>query len=138
MSDCIFCKIVAGQIPCYKLYENEAVLSFLDVGPLSPGHCLVIPKHHYARLDEVPPEVAGACGSILPRLGRAVLDATGASAWNVLENNGQIAGQEVDHVHFHIIPRQANDGLGYRWLPGKLDADQANDLVERIATKLQG
>ena len=88
---CIFCKIVAGQIPCHKLYEDERVLAFLDVGPLSRGHTLVIPKGHYLTIDQVPAEVAAACGAVLPRLSRAVAAATGATAWNVLQNNGKAA-----------------------------------------------
>ncbi len=136
MSDCIFCKIVEGVIPCHKLYEDDTVLSFLDIGPLSRGHCLVIPKTHYPTLDEVPPAVAGACASVLPRLGRAVIETTGAPGWNVLQNNGVVAGQEVGHVHFHIIPRQDGDGLGYRWLADKLDTAVAAQLVEQITAKL--
>jgi histidine triad (HIT) family protein len=134
---CVFCKIVAGNIPCYKLYEDARVLAFLDVGPLSRGHCLIIPKAHYLTLDLVPDELAGACMHLAPRLGRAVLAATGAAAWNLLQNNGQVAGQVVPHVHFHVIPRAAGDGLGYRWPAGKLAAHDAAVLVEGITAALR-
>ena len=136
MLDCIFCKIVNGQIPCHKVYENETALAFLDIGPLSRGHCLIIPKAHYARLDETPIDVVAACASLLPQLGQAVVTATGAAGWNVLQNNGPVAGQEVHHVHFHIIPRNEDDGLGFRWLAGKLNPDEATKLVRDITVHL--
>lgn len=133
---CIFCRVVAGDIPCYKLYEDDAVLAFLDIGPLSRGHCLVIPKAHYETLDRMPDDLSGRCARLLPRLGAAVVRATGAPGWNVLQNNGAVAGQEVGHVHFHLIPRQNGDGLGYRWPAGKLDSADAGELVAQITTAL--
>lgn len=136
-ADCIFCKIVAGQIPCHKLYENDCVLAFLDIGPLSRGHCLVIPKEHYTTIDQMPADLASACAAVLPKLSKAIVTATGAAGWNVLQNNGAIAGQEVNHVHFHIIPRADGDGLGYRWLAGTLDGDTAKQLIKTITAELQ-
>lgn len=133
---CIFCKIVAGQIPCHRLYEDERVLSFLDIGPLATGHCLVIPKAHFQTLDMMPKDLAGACGALLPRLGAAVMAATDAPGWNVLQNNGPVAGQEVPHVHFHVIPRRPHDKLGYRWLPGPFDTDRAKILIDQITAAL--
>ncbi len=134
--NCIFCKIAAGQIPCYKLHEDEWVVAFLDIAPLSVGHCLVVPKAHYETLDRMPAEWAGACAAVLPRLSRAVVAATAAAGWNVLQNNGRIAGQAVGHVHFHIIPRREGDGLGYRWPAGKLEASEAQRLLAAITGKL--
>ena len=136
-ADCIFCKIIAGQIPCHKLYEDDDVLAFLDIGPLSRGHCLIIPKEHYTTIDQMPAGLASACAAVLPRLSQAVVTATGAAGWNVLQNNGAIAGQEVSHVHFHIIPRSEGDGLGYRWPAGLLDSDTAEELVTAITAELQ-
>ncbi len=133
---CIFCKIVAGEIPAYKLYEDEHALAFLDVGPLSRGHSLVIPKAHYTTLDQMPDGLVGACASLLPRLGKAVVAATGAPGWNVLQNNGPIAGQVVMHMHFHIIPRNEGDSLGYRWSAGKLDSQDAQTLLNDITSRL--
>ncbi len=137
-ADCIFCRIVRGQIPCYRLFEDEQVLSFLDVGPLSRGHALVIPKQHYATLDEMSAELAGVCMATVARVGPAVMAAIGKAGgpWNVLQNNGTVAGQVIGHVHFHIIPRSENDGLGYRWNPGSLDADNAKQLAAAIARTL--
>lgn len=128
--------IVAGQIPCHKLYEDDHVLSFLDVGPLCEGHCLVIPKAHHVTIDELPDGVAGACAAAVGRVSRAVIAATGVSGWNVLQNNGPVAGQVVGHVHFHIIPRREGDALGYRWPAGKLEGDRATQLVAAITAQL--
>ncbi|MCE9591884.1 MAG: HIT family protein [Planctomycetes bacterium] len=133
---CIFCKIIAGQIPCHRLYEDGQVLAFLDIGPLSRGHTLVIPKAHHATLDQMSDALASACAAVLPRLSRALIAATGVEAWNILQNNGATAGQVVPHVHFHIIPRTRGDGLGYRWPAGKLDPNDAASLVESIKRSL--
>lgn len=135
---CIFCKIVAGQIPCHRIHEDEHTLTFLDIGPLSRGHSLIIPKGHYATLDLLPSPIAGVIGAALPRLGRALVAATGIPAWNVLQNNGTTAGQVVPHVHFHLIPRTPNDNLGYRWPAGKLDPSEAKQLVDAIRKGLEG
>lgn len=129
---CIFCKIVAGQVPCYRLAQTDQVLAFLDVGPISHGHCLVIPKEHHPRLEQMDPTLAGHCMQMAAKVGKAMIAAVGAVAWNVLQNNGEEAGQVVHHVHFHIIPRGAGDGLGFRWPAGKLDQDEAANLVKAI------
>ena len=134
--NCIFCKIVAGQIPCHKLYEDADVLAFLDIAPLSQGHCLIVPKAHYETMDQAPDGLITACSALAPRLSRAVLKATGARAWNFLQNNGQIAGQAVAHIHFHIIPRAPGDGLGFRWPAGKLDPKVGVSLTQAISDGL--
>jgi histidine triad (HIT) family protein len=135
-ADCIFCRIAAGKIPCHKLHEDKKTLAFLDIGPLSRGHCLIIPKDHYDTIDQMPAELVQACTGLLPALSLAVVEAVGVSDWNILQNNGGLAGQAVGHVHFHIIPRREDDGLGYRWPAGKLDADEAIKLVRDITSKL--
>ncbi len=132
----IFDKILAGEIPCYRLYEDEHVLAFLDVGPLSRGHTLVIPKERKAHLHEMSDEAAAAIGRVLPRLSRAVLAATGATAYNVLQNNGAAAHQAVMHVHFHIIPKLGGEGLGIGWDAASLDAGAAAELVASITAAL--
>jgi len=133
---CIFCRIVAGEIPAYKVHEDEHVLAFLDVGPLADGHTLVIPKAHYATIDQVPDDEAAACMRVVPRLSRAVLAATGASAYNVLQNNGKLAHQAVDHVHVHIIPKTERTGLGITWPAGELEEQKAKSLQQRITEAL--
>ena len=134
----IFDKILDGEIPCHRLYEDDHVLAFLDIGPLSRGHTLVIPKERQAHLHRLSDEAAAALGRVLPRLCRAVVEAAGAEAYNVLQNNGRAAGQVVEHVHFHIIPRFGNRGLGIDWTPGELGADEAAELQEKIAAALAG
>jgi histidine triad (HIT) family protein len=115
MPDCIFCKIVAGQIPCTKVYEDATCLVFMDINPISPGHTLVVPKKHYEAITEMPAEEAAALFKPIPALAAAVKAALKAEALNVLQNNGRAAGQAVDHLHVHLIPRWAGDGLGFRW-----------------------
>jgi histidine triad (HIT) family protein len=137
MADTIFTKILRGEIPCHKLYEDEHVLAFLDVAPLSPGHALVIPKEPAVTLDELSDDSAAAIGRVLPRLCRALKEATGTEAYNILQNNGSAAHQAVMHVHFHIIPKPVeSQGLGIRWPAGKLDAVQATELAEQVSGAL--
>ncbi|MCI0365665.1 MAG: HIT family protein [Phycisphaerales bacterium] len=133
----IFDKIIAGEIPCHRVYEDDRVLAFLDIGPLSPGHTLVIPKERKAHLHQLSDDAAAAIGRVLPRICRAVLQATGATAYNVLQNNGSSAHQLVMHVHFHIIPKFERDGLGIGWKPGKLDQTQAKALLTRMHAALE-
>ena len=128
----IFDRLLAGEIPCHKVYEDDHVLAFLDIGPLSLGHTLVIPKERKAFLHELSDEAAGAIGRVLPRIARAVLAATGATAYNVLQNNGSAAHQAVFHVHFHIIPKLGERGLGILWPAGKLSSDETHALLERM------
>jgi histidine triad (HIT) family protein len=135
-ASCVFCRIVAGTIPCHRLAQTPHTLAFLDIMPLSRGHCLVIPKGHWELLDQMPPEVAGACGAELARVASALREATGCAGWNVLQNNGEVAGQVVKHVHFHLIPRQAGDGLGYRWPAGKLSEADAVELRQAMGSRL--
>lgn len=132
----IFGKILDGEIPCHKLYEDDHVLAFLDIGPLSRGHSLVIPKERRTHLHELSDEASAAIGRVLPRIARAVMKATGATAYNVLQNNGSAAGQVVMHVHFHVIPRFADNGLGLIWNPSSLDQESAEALRDQIAAEL--
>jgi histidine triad (HIT) family protein len=137
MLDCIFCKIVAGKIPSLKIYENDHVLSFLDIGPLADGHTLVIPKKHYTFLHEMSDVELAEIAKALPRIAQAIMAATGTEAYNVLQNNGRTAGQLVDHVHFHIIPRVDADGLGYRWNPKKYPEGKDKKIQQAIIAELR-
>ena len=140
MAETIFLKIIAGEIPCHKVYEDDQVFAFLDIGPLSSGHTLLIPKEPAETLDQLSDESAAALGRVLPRLSRAVLKATEATAFNVLQNNGASAHQAVMHVHFHIIPRfpEATEaaGLGIEWPAGTLDNETGRQLAADIAAAL--
>jgi histidine triad (HIT) family protein len=131
-ADSVFAKIIRGEIPCQRVYEDEHVLAFLDVGPLQPGHLLLIPQQACETIDQLDEPTAAALGAVLPRLVAAVRQVTGAAGVNVLQNNGRAAGQEVPYVHFHIIPRTEGDGLGYRWHPRKYAPGEAENLRDRF------
>ncbi len=133
----IFSKIIQGEIPCHRVYEDEYVFAFLDVGPLSRGHTLVVPKEAKAHLHELSDESAAAIGRVLPRIARAMLNVTGATAYNVLQNNGAEAHQAVMHVHFHIIPKFPDgSGLGIDWKPQTFDHANGAELAKQIASAL--
>ncbi len=131
-SDCIFCKIVAGDIPAARVYEDGEVLAFLDINPLGRGHTLLIPKTHFARLEDCPADVLAAIVRRIPVLAAAILLSVGASAYNILCNNGRAAGQLVEHVHFHIIPRFPGDGAVTHRPPLTLDTSALADISEQI------
>lgn len=133
---CIFCRIAKGDIPCAKIYEDDAVLGFLDLAPVHPGHALLIPKAHYANLLEFPSELAPAIVSALKKVGAAIMEATGASAYNVMQNNGLAAGQTVFHIHWHIIPRFEGDGLAM-WPQGSYATPaEMQDMAARVISCL--
>jgi histidine triad (HIT) family protein len=134
--DCIFCKIVAGQIPSVKIYEDEDVLALLDIGPLSDGHTLVIPKKHYAKIHECPAELLAKIGAVLPKVAGAVFGAMNAEGYNVLCNNGRASGQLVEHIHFHIIPRTTGDGVFTQWPAKKYPIGEVEKVAEKIISKL--
>lgn len=137
MSETIFSKIIRGDIPCHKVYEDDLVLAFLDIGPLSRGHTLVIPKEAAVTLDALSEESAAAIGRVLPRLCRAVKAATKTEAYNLLVNNGPLAHQAVFHVHFHIIPKpDGESGLGVGWPAGSIDHADAKALAAAIRDAL--
>ena len=134
MADTVFGKIVRGEIPCDKVYEDEHVLAFLDINPLSAGHTLVVPKEPAETMDGLSDESAAALGRVLPRLCRAVIAATGVKEYNVLQNNGSGAHQAIAHVHFHIIPKPSQrEGLGVGWPARSVDREAAVALARKIA-----
>ncbi|XP_040995546.1 adenylylsulfatase HINT3 [Juglans microcarpa x Juglans regia] len=124
-NDCVFCKIVCGESPALKLYEDDACLCILDTSPLSHGHSLIIPKSHFCSLKATPPHVIAAMCSKVPFISSAIMKATGCDSFNLLVNNGAEAGQVIFHTHIHIIPRKARDCLwpseSLRRHPLKLD-----------------
>ncbi|KAK0101520.1 Adenosine 5'-monophosphoramidase [Cadophora gregata] len=133
MAACIFCKIIKGDIPCFKLFESDKVLAFLDINPLSRGHALVIPKFHGVKLLDIPDD---QLSEILPVV-KKLVKATGAENYNVLQNNGRIAHQEVDHVHFHMIPKPNNEeGMSIGWPQQKTDMDKLKELFADIKSKM--
>jgi len=136
MAETVFSKILRGEIPCHRVYEDEHVLAFLDVNPLSRGHTLVIPREPAETLDQLSDDAAAAIGRVLPRIARAVLAVTGTRDFNLLQNNGALAHQAVHHVHFHIIPKeQDGNGLGIVWRTVPAPPDGA-ELAAQIAAKV--
>jgi histidine triad (HIT) family protein len=134
----VFDKILSGEIPCHRVFEDARVLAFLDINPLAPGHTLVIPKQRKAFLHELDDEFAAAIGAALPRIARAAMAASGASEYNVLQNNGRGAHQAVFHVHFHVIPKVGEKGLEIEWRPGNLSPEQAHQQLQRMHASLAG
>ncbi len=136
MDGCVFCKMVAGEIPVTKIYEDEVVLAFLDIGPISDGHTLVIPKTHSPQVHACDPEVLSAVAARLGRIAGAVVAAMGVEGYNVLVNNGSAAGQVVDHLHFHIIPRKMGDRVLSGWPSYKYKTGQIEEIAGRIRANL--
>eukprot|EP00994_Dinema_validum_P004904 NODE_2984_length_613_cov_57.076241_g2491_i0.p1 GENE.NODE_2984_length_613_cov_57.076241_g2491_i0~~NODE_2984_length_613_cov_57.076241_g2491_i0.p1 ORF type:complete len:135 (-),score=32.45 NODE_2984_length_613_cov_57.076241_g2491_i0:153-557(-) len=130
---CIFCKIIAGDIPSHKIMENDHVFAFMDINPVAEGHCLVIPKYHCEKVHELPEEYGAEVGRMLVKVSKAV----GAENYNLLQNNGELAHQAVKHVHFHIIPKpNASEGLGVGWPTKPTDHEAFAKKATEIAGKL--
>jgi len=138
LDECIFCKIVKGEIPCTKLYEDEQVLSFLDIMPASKGHALVIPKNHYATLLDMPHEELKSVTETIQKVAAATMVALpGVEGFNVLQSNNEVAGQVVPHVHFHIIPRHKDDKLNFAWEQGKSEMAELKKYAEIVKGNLK-
>ena len=136
-SDCIFCKIVAGDIPVCKVLEDDAAVGFMDIGPVAEGHALLIPKEHYETIGDIPEDVAAAVLRRLPQLVAAVKTVTGCQGVNVLQNNGAIAGQLVPHVHFHVIPRTPGDEFHFNWPVSKYPEGVMEELGNKIREAIE-
>ena len=130
--DCVFCRIVRGEIPCAKVYESDPVLAFLDIAPVSRGHTLVIPKGHYENLLSTPAEVLAELARHLPIVAGAVVKATGAEGFHLMQLNGGCAGQVVMHLHFHIIPRSGGDNVPLHLPKGRAYAE--GEMAKLAAT----
>ena len=133
MSDCIFCKIIAGEIPSATIYENEEFKVILDRFPAQEGHALILPKNHVANLFEIDPEQAGRAYALAARLAKAMKEVLGFQHMNVLQNNGTVAGQTVFHFHIHLIPRYEGDGIQIGWKP----MDLTDDAIAAMKAKLE-
>ena len=129
--ECLFCKIIKGELPSYKLYEDEEALVFLDIFPVSKGHSLLIPKNHYETIHDVPEEDIVFLKK-LPKIASKIKSITAATGINILQSNGEDAGQVIKHLHFHIIPRFPEDGLIKFPPQSDLDEAIAKDLVEKF------
>ncbi len=136
MGECIFCRIVSGEVPAAKVAEDDHVLSFLDINPVNPGHCLVIPKRHAADYLELSRQETGAMAALAQRVARAACGATGSPAFNLLLNKGAPAGQVVPHAHLHVIPRCEDDGFSFGWRQLEYDEGELDRLQAAIRERL--
>lgn len=135
-SDCIFCKIVAGEIPCFKLYEDEDTLSFMDINPANEGHALIITKEHWKNVYEIPDTLIAAVSVTAKKIAGAVEAKLSPDGINLIQCNGEGAAQSVEHFHMHVLPRKLGDDLKLNWriIPG--DMEQIKKQAERIMSAL--
>ncbi len=131
--DCIFCKIVAGEIPCFKLYEDAATLAFMDINPVHPGHALAIAKAHVVDVFEISEEALAAVAMTARKLAKAVNEVMAPDGLNLVQCNGEAAAQSVPHFHMHVLPRKAGDDLALNW--GLRAGDMAE--IERLAAAIR-
>lgn len=137
MSDCIFCKIVNKEIPATVIFEDDDVLAFMDIGPIIKGHALVIPKEHYDPITETPDDILAKLHVTAKKIATAQMNGLGADGVNIVQNNGKASGQEVEHIHVHVIPRFENDGHHWNWRPKKYnDFDEMNELAKKLREKI--
>ena len=135
MDDCLFCKIVKGEIPCSKIYEDDKMIAFLDIRPTNKGHTLIVPKEHHLDLTEMPDDLLSAVAVLSKKIAKAVLTAVNADGVNIIQNNKGAAGQLVMHYHLHVVPRFSNDGFKH-W-PGKeLPEEEMKEIQEKIKSSI--
>ena len=132
-ANCVFCKILNGEIPSAKLYEDEDFAIILDIGPATFGHALLIPKNHYANLFEMPEELLAKSIQLAKVWGDKMVKAFHADGMNLVQNNGLAAGQTVFHYHMHLIPRYQEDAVGELWTPGALSAEQREEILKKLS-----
>ena len=133
--DCIFCKIIAGDIPSYKVYENEHVLAFFDILPISPGHTIVAPKSHEADVEALSDEEFSAMAMAVKKIGKAMIDGLGVKGYSVFLDNKSAANQHVPHAHFHVVPRAEGDGLE-RWPQSGYGEGEAEHCLKQVTEHL--
>jgi histidine triad (HIT) family protein len=135
--DCVFCMIRDGKIPSIRVYEDEATIAFMDIHPVRPGHTLVIPKAHHANLLEAPDDIVSATARTAARIGRAIQAALDPPGMNLLQCTGEAAGQSVQHLHMHLIPREINDGMTMNWELVQGDFEAIEAVAGRIRVALE-
>lgn len=133
--NCIFCKIIAGEITATKIYEDDSTLAFLDIAPINPGHTLVIPKKHFEDLEDISEIDLCSVIKTVKIIGKAVKDSISPTGYNVGLNNGSGSGQLVPHLHFHVMPRRTDDGHKL-WSQGRYQAGEMEEVATRIKAKL--
>ena len=135
--DCIFCRIANGEIPSAAVYEDDQVRVILDLGPAARGHALVLPKEHFKDSAEAPEALLGHLMAVGARVGKAQMKAFGADGFNLIQNNGEAAGQSVFHLHLHVIPRKAGDGAVGLWKPGTASPEEMQETAKAIREALE-
>lgn len=135
-SDCIFCKIIAGEIPSATVYEDEDFKAIMDIFPAAKGHVIILPKKHHANLFELEEDIAAKALPVARKIARALQSELGCDGMNLLQNNGEAAGQTIFHFHMHLIPRYLEDQVKTTWAPGKYEDGEAAALAVAIASKL--
>lgn len=133
---CIFCKIVAGQLPCFKLFEDEATIALMDINPVNPGHALAVAKGHWPTIDVIPADVLAAVAQTAQRVAKAAMRALEPSGVNLLQSNGAGAGQSVPHLHVHILPRHPGDKVRFNWTYTPGDKAEIQAICERLKAAL--
>lgn len=132
MENCIFCKIANGEIPAAALYEDDDFKVILDLGPASKGHALILPKAHAANIYELPDELAAKAMILAKKMASKMTDALKCDGFNIVQNNGEVAGQTVFHFHMHLIPRYKGDNVGITWTPGTLTDEDREEILAKI------
>ena len=136
-TDCIFCKIIAGALPSAKIYEDDNILAFMDIGPIAKGHVLVIPKQHSEMIIDTDQKILADIMIVAQKIAQAQIDGMGADGVNIMQANGVVAGQVVPHIHFHIIPRFKEDNINYNWqAQSYTDNQEMIDFADKISSKL--
>ncbi|WP_165247425.1 HIT family protein [Paludisphaera soli] len=135
---CLFCKIVHGEIPSARVLETDRAVAILDINPVAKGHVLIIPRDHHAQVAELPDDLAAHVGSLVPRLTRAVVAATGADGSNTIINSGRVAGQTIFHCHWHVIPRFEDDPVRWPWPHDSYLGDEMGRTASLIQRELGG
>jgi len=132
MDNCIFCKIISGEIPSLRIYEDEYCIATLDINPANPGHTLILPKKHYKDLTELPEELAGKLLMAAKEIGKRQLEKLDADGFNIIQNNGEAAGQTVLHFHIHVIPRFVSDRNMVAWKPTTPTTEELREIWEKL------
>ena len=135
MSECIFCKIANGEIPSAALFEDENFRVILDLGPASKGHALILPKAHYADIYEIPGELAAEALVLAKKMAERMTEVLKCDGFNIVQNNGEIAGQTVFHFHMHLIPRYEGDNVALGWKPGSLTEEDRESILAAFQKK---
>lgn len=135
--DCIFCKIANGEIPSTTIFEDEYHRVFFDIAPASKGHCLIVPKDHYDNIYDLDEQAAGRLFGLAAKVAVSLRDELNCEGMNIVQNNGEMAGQTVFHFHMHLIPRYAGDTVNVGWKPGEADMDELKELAGKVKASIE-